>query len=145
HGVGYLNYANVIRNYSAVTAACLMTRRELFDEVGGFDERNFAISYNDVDFCLRLRARGYLIVYTPYAMLYHKESASRGLQRYPEAAARLRARWQTQLRSDVYYHPSLTRTAEDFSLDYSKPEALLGVDATLLTGEAVDGAETDAS
>ena len=124
NGSGYLNYPNVIRNYSAVTAACLMTRRDLFVEAGGFDEDHLAVSYNDVDFCLRLRARGYLVVFTPYALLYHHESATRGLNRYPEAEAALRARWRSDLASDYYYNPNLASDREDFSFDYSKPESL---------------------
>lgn len=127
-GAGYLNYANVARNYSAVTAACLMVRRAVFAEVGGFDEEAFAISYNDVDFCLRLGARGYRIVYTPYALLYHKESASRGLQAYPQAAATLRGRWQRQLASDAFYNPNLA--GEDFCVNTGKPQAHVEVFAS---------------
>jgi GT2 family glycosyltransferase len=121
---GYLNYPNVIRNYSAVTAACMITRRDLFDEIGGFDEEDLPVSYNDVDFCLRLRARGYLIVFTPYALLYHHESATRGLNRYPKEEALLRERWPNELASDYYYNPNLTKEREDFSIDFTKPESL---------------------
>ena len=71
-----LQHAGVIVGIH-VTGACLMMRRAVFEEVGGFDEA-FDISYNDVDLCLRVRARGYLVVYTPYAVLYHHQSASRG-------------------------------------------------------------------
>ncbi len=123
-GRGYLNYPNVIRNYSAVTAACLMTRRELFDKAGGFDEESLAVSYNDVDYCLRLRAQSYLIVFTPYALLYHDESATRGLNLYPKAEACIISRWQSALASDYYYNPNLTLDKEDFSMDFSKPESL---------------------
>lgn len=123
-GRGYLNYPNVIRNYSAVTAACLMTRRAVFDEAGGFDEESFPVSYNDVDFCLRLRRRGYLVVFTPYAVLYHHESATRGLGRHPKEEAELRARWQSELASDYYYNPNLVKDREDFSVDFSKAESL---------------------
>jgi GT2 family glycosyltransferase len=121
---GYLNYPNVIRNYSAVTAACMITRRDLFDEIGGFDEEDLPVSYNDLDFCLRLRARGYLIVITPYALLYHHESATRGLNRYPKEEALLRERWPNELASDYYYNPNLTKEREDFSIDFTKPESL---------------------
>jgi O-antigen biosynthesis protein len=121
---GYLNYPNIIRNYSAVTAACLMTRRELFEGAGGFDEDHLPVSYNDVDFCLRLRARGYLIVFTPYALLYHYESATRGRSRHPEEEAVLRGRWRSELASDYYYNPNLVSDREDFSVDFSKPESL---------------------
>ncbi|PYR34475.1 MAG: glycosyl transferase family 2 [Acidobacteria bacterium] len=116
---GYWDFARVIRDYSAVTAACLMMRRALFEELSGFDEA-FAISYNDVDLCLRLRARGYLIVYTPYATLYHYQSASRGA--YDPVKDRkfedlLRARWKHVFdQGDPYYNPHLTLSGFDFSL-----------------------------
>ena len=116
---GYYDLARVIRNYSAVTGACLMVRRAAFEEVKGFDEA-FEISYNDVDLCLRLRERGYLIVYTPYAELHHYQSASRGAynpetdRKYEEL---LRARWNSLFEhGDPYYNPNLTLTAFDFSL-----------------------------
>ena len=122
-GTGYLNYPDVIRNYNAVTAACLLTRRPVFFGAGGFDEDRFAVSYNDVDLCLRLRRQGYLIVYTPYAQLYHHESATRGVNHYPREEANLRARWAEELLSDCYYNPSLSDNG-DFLVDCSKPEAL---------------------
>jgi GT2 family glycosyltransferase len=116
---GYWDFARVIRNYSAVTAACLMMRRALFEEMSGFDEA-FAISYNDVDLCLRLRARGYLIVYTPYATLYHHQSASRGAydplkdRKYEEL---LQTRWKHIFENgDPSYNPNLTLASFDFSL-----------------------------
>ena len=120
---GYYDFARVVRNYSAVTAACLMTRKSVFDEVGGFDEA-FAIAYNDIDLCLRLRERGYLVVYTPYALLYHHQSASRGAydpgkDREPEAL--LRARWGAVIENDPYYNPHLTRQHFDFSLRTDGP------------------------
>jgi glycosyltransferase involved in cell wall biosynthesis len=124
NGSGYLNYANVIRNYSAVTAACLMTRRDVFDRAGGFDEKFLPVSYNDVDYCLRLRKLGHLVIYTPYAMLYHREAATRGLRRYPMEEARLRERWPDELASDYYYNPNLVKEREDFSVDCSGHESL---------------------
>ncbi|MFL6216561.1 MAG: glycosyltransferase family 2 protein [Blastocatellia bacterium] len=124
-GAGYLNFANVTRNYAAVTAACLMTRREVFDEVGGFDELSFPISFSDVDLCLRLRQRGYLIVFTPLALLYHYESASRGLTPEPQAEARLRERWGEQLIADPYFNPNLRDDREDFLPDLTKPESFI--------------------
>lgn len=116
---GYYDLARVIRNCSAVTAACLMTRRAVFEEVGGFDEA-FEVAYNDVDLCLRLRERGYLVVYTPYAVLYHHQSASRGP--YDPGKDRkheefLRERWRHVFeRGDPYYNPNLTLERFDFSL-----------------------------
>lgn len=121
---GYLNYPGAIRNYNAVTGACLMIRRDIFLGAGGFDEDSFAVSYNDVDLCLRLRVQGYLIVYTPYAMLYHSESATRGQHRYPREEAFLQTRWRNELMMDCYYNPNLS-AAGDFSVDCSKPESLV--------------------
>ena len=90
---GYAGSAIIARNYSAVTGACLMTRRRVFDEVGGFDER-FPIDFNDVDYCLRLRRAGYRVVFTPWAQLYHHESASFGVRRQDLAGlAEMRRRW----------------------------------------------------
>src|SRR5439155_17620394 len=122
HSPGYFGQLNVIRNYSAVTAACLLTRREVFEAVGGFNE-DLAVAFNDVDFCLEVRKAGYRIVYTPYARLYHYESASRGSDSTPENAGRFRAetaymlaKWGPWLQNDPYYNPNLTFCREDFSL-----------------------------
>jgi GT2 family glycosyltransferase len=116
---GYYDLARVVRNYSAVTGACLMMRRAVFEEVGGFDEA-FAISYNDVDLCLRVRARGYLVVYTPYAVLYHHQSATRGAydqQKDRKYENLLRDRWKHFFEEgDPYYNPNLTLQGFDFSL-----------------------------
>ncbi len=111
----YFSQANVIRNYSAVTGACMMIRKPLFEEVGGFDEINCPIAFNDVDLCLRLREKGYLIVYTPYAVLYHYEAASRGYKRDPEAEY-IKKRWGHIIENDPYYNPNLSRDRFDFSL-----------------------------
>lgn len=125
---GYMSMANTIRNYSAVTAACMMVKKSVFDEIGGFDEENFSIAYNDVDLCLRLRKNGYLVVYTPYAKLYHYESLSRGddeelKKKNPEKYQRVIAerkhmlkKWKKWILNDPYYNPNLTRWREDFSL-----------------------------
>lgn len=112
---GYFGSAFMIRNYSAVTAACLMTRRALFLEMGGLNEVELAVAYNDVDYCLRLREKGYLIVYTPYAKLKHYESASRGFVNNPRESGYMCRRWAKAL-ADPYYHPDLNHSAEDFSL-----------------------------
>lgn len=99
-----------IRNYSAVTAACMLTRRELFEQVGGFDERNLAVTYNDVDYCLKLGQAGFSIVYTPFAQLYHYESASRGRGRSDPAEGRfLRERWPQVLAHDPFNNANLGR------------------------------------
>jgi GT2 family glycosyltransferase len=114
---GYSGSAIMTRNYSAVTAACLMTRRAVFDEVGGFDER-FPIDFNDVDYCLRLRRAGYRVVFTPWAQLYHHESASFGVRRQDLAGlAEMRRRWADAIDRDPYYNPNLTRDFPDYRLD----------------------------
>jgi GT2 family glycosyltransferase len=115
---GYYGSALVVRNYSAVTGACCMTRRSVFEEVGGMDER-FALDFNDVDYCLRVRARGYRIVTTPFAQLYHFEGASFGTRQHVVNPAEIRAlteRWGAVIDADPYYNPNLTRSALDYSL-----------------------------
>jgi GT2 family glycosyltransferase len=113
---GYFGSCETPRNCSAVTAACLMTRRTVFEEVGGFDEA-LPVDYNDVDFCLRVRRAGYRIVYTPYAQLYHHESASFGrrLQSTREEAV-MRERWGTALDDDPYYNANLSKHFSDYRL-----------------------------
>ncbi len=125
HEAGYFCRAQVPQYLSAVTAACLLMRRECFDEVGGYDERNLAVAFNDVDLCLKVRAAGYDIVWTPYAELYHLESASRGDDMAPEKAARfareieyMRKRWGDVLDNDPYYSPNLTISSEDFAFGF---------------------------
>lgn len=100
----------VIRNYSAVTGACLLMRREVFEECGGFDETGFAVGLNDIDLCLRVRERGYNIIYTPYARLYHHESASRGYGKAnPVEVNLMRERWTKVLSHDPFHNPNLSR------------------------------------
>ncbi len=120
-GDEYYNYLNVVRNCAAVTGACLMVRREVYDEVGGMDEK-MACAFNDVDFCLRVLKAGYRIVYTPYAELFHYESKTRG---YPDNAAKRKLfddeiaytyrKWGEELYRDPYYNPNQTLIREDFS------------------------------
>ena len=120
---GYMARASIAQNLSACTAACLMMRRDVFDEVGGLDE-NFEVAFNDVDLCMKIRKKGYLVVFTPYAELYHYESKSRGNDSTPEKLERFRGeidrfkeKWQNQLDDgDPYYNPNLTLTRDDFSL-----------------------------
>jgi O-antigen biosynthesis protein len=124
---GYLDTANVIRNSSAVTAACMMARRSMIEEVGGFDEGNLPVLFNDVDLCLRIRERGYLIVYTPHAELYHHESASRGhFSHRPSEFLYMRERWGEVLDNDPYYNPNLSLGSADFDLraDWLRPRAI---------------------
>lgn len=120
---GYMARASIAQNLSACTAACLMMRRDVFDEVGGLDE-NFEVAFNDIDLCMKIRKKGYLVVFTPYAELYHYESKSRGNDSTPEKLERFRGeidrfkeKWQKQLDDgDPYYNPNLTLTRDDFSL-----------------------------
>jgi len=114
---GYFGSLNTIRNYSAVTAACMMTRKKVFEEVGGFNEKDLPVAFNDVDLCLRMREKGYLIVYTPYAVLYHYESKSRGYDLNPNEILFMKNKWNKVLLSDPYYNPNLTLDSEDFRID----------------------------
>jgi glycosyltransferase involved in cell wall biosynthesis len=111
---GYFCGALVPRNYSAVTGACVMTRAEVFHAVGGFDE-SFHLHYNDVDFCLKVVAAGHRIVWTPYARLYHFESASKETIVPTELAAFL-AKWGDRIPLDPYYHPHLTMHYHDYRI-----------------------------
>jgi GT2 family glycosyltransferase len=119
---GYLDRLTAVHEVSAVTAACLLVRRKVFDQAGGFNE-GLAVAFNDVDFCLRVRAAGYLNVWTPFAELIHHESASRGRdlspaksRRFADEYATMQQRWGKALLNDPYYSPHLTRDREDFSL-----------------------------
>jgi len=112
----------LVQNYSAVTAACLVVRKSVYEEVGGLDEACLAIGFNDVDFCLRVLKAGYRNLWTPFAELYHHESASRGADDAPEKIARaereaayMRATWGPLLDKDPAYNPNLTLVREDFS------------------------------
>ncbi len=113
---GYFGSAVVTRECSAVTAACLMTRKAVFDEVGGLDEE-LPVDFNDVDYCLRLRAAGYRVVFTPYAELIHHESASFGrrVQSPVECVAHARAMGRA-LERDPYYNPNLSKLFSDYRL-----------------------------
>ena len=119
---GYLQRLSAVQNVSAVTAACLMIRKEVFDQVGGLDE-SFPVAFNDVDFCLKVRAAGYLNLWTPFATLVHHESVSRGTDVTPAKARRfadeygaMQRRWGTELLNDPYYSPHLSYDREDFSV-----------------------------
>jgi GT2 family glycosyltransferase len=116
--VGYNGFTHIIRNYSAVTGACLATRKEVVERAGGFEER-LAIDYNDIDFCLAVREKGYRIVYTPYAELYHFEgrSAPRYVQN-PQEVEFFRRKWAKYLEHDPYYNPNLTRNGVDLAARY---------------------------
>jgi GT2 family glycosyltransferase len=99
----------LVSNYSAVTAACMLTRRDVFEQVGGFDEIHLPVALNDVDYCLKVRQAGYQIVYTPFARLYHYESATRGHGKNDPAEGRLlRERWRDALAHDPFNNPNLS-------------------------------------
>jgi glycosyltransferase involved in cell wall biosynthesis len=124
---GHFHRLSLVQNLSAVTGACLLVRRQIYKAVGGLDEKNLAIAFNDVDFCLRLREAGYRNLWTPYAELYHHESASRGPEDTPAKQARfarevgyMKARWGKQLLEDPYYSPNLTLDREDFSIAFGQ-------------------------
>lgn len=120
---GYMNRARLVQNYSAVTAACLVVRREVYLQVGGFNEEHLPVAFNDVDFCLRVRAAGYRNLWTPFAEFYHHESASRGLDESPEKRARflsevefMRRTWGPILAQDPAYNPNLSVDLDGFKL-----------------------------
>jgi GT2 family glycosyltransferase/glycosyltransferase involved in cell wall biosynthesis len=115
--LGYLGIPRSIGNVSAVTAACLMVRRAVFEAVGGFDEA-FRVAFGDVDFCLRLRERGFLVVYTPLATLYHHESATRGMLHPPADDRLFRVRWRRFFEGarDPYWNPNLAVETESLGL-----------------------------
>jgi GT2 family glycosyltransferase len=123
--IGYFCRAVLPQNVTAVTAACMLVKREAFEEIGGFDEKEFSVAYNDVDLCLRLREAGYLIVYTPYAELIHHESISRGYEDTPEKKARferefsaMQARWGETLLRDPYHNPNFTRARPQYEIAF---------------------------
>ena len=120
---GYFSRLLLAQTLSAVTAACLLIRKEVYNQVGGLDEKNLKVAFNDVDFCLKVRAAGYRNLWTPYAELYHYESISRGAEDTPEKIKRfgrevnfMQQKWGAALESDPYYNPNLTRDREDFSI-----------------------------
>ena len=121
--LGYMGRLCYAQDVTAVTGACLLVKKSLFEKVGGLDE-SFAISLNDVDFCLKLRKLGLLNVFTPFAELYHFESISRGLddqgekaERYNRESAHFRDKWKKELeQGDPYYNPNFSLDRSDFSL-----------------------------
>lgn len=154
HGVAAHPYSGMPRGYSgqmararltqamsAVTAACMLVRRDVFEKVGGFDA-DLQVAYSDVDFCLRVRQFGYTNIWTPFAELYHWESASRGADDTPEKRERFRKevdfmaqRWSQQLHSDPYYNPNLELSGEPFALAFPPRAA----DVSVVESEASQG------
>jgi len=104
---GYLFYAHVARNFSAVTAAFLMIRKSLCVELGGFDEKHFAVAYNDLDLCLKSLEKGYRIVCNPYALAYHHEGQTRGTGKdndNPNEELHIKQKWNHVIKKDPYYN-----------------------------------------
>ena len=120
---GYQLRASVPQNLSGVTGACLLTKRSIYEEGGGL-ENDLKVAFNDVDYCLKVREKDYLVVYNPYALLYHYESKSRGVDdtyekmiRFESEIEYMRKKWADILeKGDPYYNPNLTLAKSDFSL-----------------------------
>jgi len=120
---GYMGRAILAQDLSAVTAACLLTTRKVFEGLNGLDESNLPVAFNDVDYCLRVRSEGFRVVFTPYVSLYHYESISRGKDDNPEKMARakkeadyMRNRWPNVIADDPFYNPNLNYSRPDFEL-----------------------------
>ena len=121
---GYMDRIQIAQNITAVTGACLMIKKALFEEVGGFNEKDLAVAFNDVEFCIKLHDKGYQNIYTPFAQLYHYESVSRGNEDTPEKMARFEREakymiknWSKYLNRDPNYNPNLTHVRENFGLN----------------------------
>jgi len=122
---GQASRALLAQNLSAVTAACLLVRRNVFEEVGGMDEENLSVAFNDIDLCLRIRKRGYRNLWTPFAELYHHESSTRGYEDTPAKVNRfnkesdfMKKRWGDLLLSDPAYNPNLALDRDAFALAF---------------------------
>ena len=145
--MGYCGRASLIQSFSAVTGACLLVRKSVYEEIGGLNEADLQVAGNDIDFCLRLREAGYRNIFTPYAELYHHESASRGFDDTPEKQARsakevayMKQRWGDALLNDPAYSPNLTLDSEDFGLAW--PPRVPSLDEVLSATEQLDQALT---
>ena len=124
---GYFSRLKIIQNYSAVTGACLLVRKSLYEEVNGLDEKNLKVAFNDVDFCLKLLEKGYRNLWTPYVELYHHESVSRGqednqdkIKRFNKEVAYMQKRWFTTLKTDRYYNRNLKKIHENFGVNINE-------------------------
>lgn len=118
---GHIHRAFLVGNYSAVTGACMVMRKSVWREVGGFDEQNTPNAYSDVDFCLRCSENGYRSVFTPFAQLTHEQSASRGPENSPafdDAVSYMKKRWGDKIARDPYYNPNLSLEHENFTLSF---------------------------
>lgn len=127
--VGYMGRLCYAQDVTAVTGACMMVSKALYEELGGLDE-NFTVALNDVDFCLRVREKGFLNIFTPFAELYHYESKSRGSDkkderalRYQQESDRFRVKWADALaKGDPYYNPNFSLDHSDFTVNWKKPK-----------------------
>ena len=135
---GYVDRLQYVQQMTAVTAACLAIRREIFNDVGGLNEQDLTIAFNDVDFCMRVHARGYRNIFTPYAELFHHESISRGAEDSPEKKERFKReinfmlnqydiQSNGELPSDLFYNPNLTKIHENFSFNTSPESVKQGI------------------
>lgn len=127
--VGYMGKLCYAQDVTAVTGACMMVSKALYEELGGLDE-SFTVALNDVDFCLRVREKGLLNIFTPFAELYHYESKSRGSDkkddralRYQQESDRFRVKWADALaKGDPYYNPNFSLDHSDFTVNWKKPK-----------------------
>ena len=127
--VGYMGRLCYAQDVTAVTGACMMVSKALYEELGGLDE-SFTVALNDVDFCLRVREKGLLNIFTPFAELYHYESKSRGSDkkddralRYQQESDRFRVKWADALaKGDPYYNPNFSLDHSDFTVNWKKPK-----------------------
>lgn len=125
---GYFSRLKLCQNISAVTAACLLIRTSIYRQVGGLNETDLKVAFNDVDFCLRVQDSGYTNIWTPFAELFHLESTTRGHEDTPQKKERfqreviyMKREWGDRLMNDPYYSPCLTVKREDFSISLSQP------------------------
>ncbi len=123
HDGGYFSRAQLPQNYSAVTGACMLVSKSLFEQVGGLDEQSFKVAFNDIDFCLKVKEAGYRNLWTPHALLFHHESKSRGYEDTPEKKKRflsevasMKLKWSKELQNDPAYSPNLSRKNEGFQI-----------------------------
>jgi GT2 family glycosyltransferase len=131
---GLFGRSQLLRSTAAVTGACLATKRTLFHELGGFDELNLKVAFNDVDYCMKVRKAGYRVVYDPFAVLYHLESKSRGREvsevqqaRHRQEAAFFRSRWGHSEMLDPYYNPHFERFARPFDRLRPPPRSVVNL------------------